>query len=285
VERSIVRRTESQFEGEGGRVLFRRAWQPPEPTRLLVVLHGYAEHSGRYDPFGAWFAARGFAVHAYDQQGHGRSGGRRCHVDAWNHLLDDLDGFLERVRAEHPALPLVLVGHSFGGLVVTSYLAERKPAIAAAVTSGAALRISERLPGTRRLMVRALRRVAPFFTLESGLDVNGLSRDPAVVRAYVEDPLVHRRMTLSFASEFLRAMEQVRTRAREVTVPMLLLHGDSDPLCPVEGSRAFHAELTDPASRLRVYRGLRHEIFNEPEREQVWQDIIDWLEKPESQRG
>lgn len=278
-----MRRTESHFRGFDRLGLFRRAWLPTEPRRIFVVVHGYAEHSGRYEGFSSWFAARGIAVHAYDQRGHGRSGGRRCYVRDFREFLDDLARFLGIVREEHPELPITLVGHSMGGLITVACLVDRTPPIDSAVTSGAGLVLG---PGISRLRVasaRLLRRLFPRFSLGSSLDPNGLSRDPEVVRDYLEDPLVFRRMTASLAAELLDAVPRAAARAAAVSVPLLLLHGEDDPLCPAEGSRAFFEGVAIPGSDLRIYPGLRHEIFNEPERERVYQDILDWVERlPES---
>jgi alpha-beta hydrolase superfamily lysophospholipase len=276
-----IRRTESHLRGGEGRgrspLLFRRAWLPPDPWAALLVVHGYAEHSGRYEDLGAWFAARGLAVHAYDHRGHGRSEGTRCHVDRFDELLDDADRMLERVRGEHPELPIALLGHSMGGLVVAAFLADRRPPVAAAVTSGAALAVGPGVSRARVAAARLVRRLAPRLALGSGLDPAGLSRDPEVVRRYVEDPLVYRTMTSSLAVELLAAIPRVAARAVEVQVPVLLLHGSEDPLCPIEGSRAFHGGVRVPGSAFRAYPGLRHEIFNEPEREQVFADLLAWL--------
>ena len=252
-----VRRVESSFPGSGGLRLFRRGWLPPHAERLLVVVHG-------------------FAVHAFDHRGHGRSEGVRCHVDRFDEFLDDLDVALARVREEHSGVPLVLLGHSMGGLVVAAHLAERSPSLHAAVTSGAALALSSDLSRLRVLAARALRRVAPRLRLESGLDPEGLSRDAEVVRRYVEDPLVHRSMTTSLATELLAALERTSAACDRVRVPWLLLHGEADPICPSSGSRAAHARA--PGSALRTYPGLRHEILNEPEHEQVFDDVLEWLD-------
>jgi len=273
-----VRRTESHFRGVEGLGLFRRAWLPAEPRHTLALVHGYAEHSGRYEGFGSWFAARGFAVHAYDHRGHGRSQGRRCHVGAFREYLDDLDGFLEIVRQEHPQIPITLVGHSMGGLVTLAYLVDRRPQVHSAVTSGAGLALGRGISRLRVGAARILRRLLPHLSLGSGLDPNGLSRDPAVVKGYLEDPLVSRSMTTSLAAELLSAVPETAARAAEVSVPLLMLHGDEDPLCPADGSRAFFDEVAVAASDLRLYPRLRHEIFNEPERERVFLDILDWLE-------
>jgi alpha-beta hydrolase superfamily lysophospholipase len=259
--------------------MFRRSWLAPQPKRVLAVVHGFAEHSGRYDVLGQWFASRGLAVHAYDQRGHGRSQGERGHVGRFGEFLDDLEAFVELLGKEHSGLPVVLVGHSMGGLVVATYLCERQPGpgLTAAVTSGAALALSKNLPRWRIHLSRLLRSVAPRLRLQSGLDVQGLSRDPAVVRAYLEDPLVDRRMTTSLAAELLSAVQRTAQSAQRVPVPLLALHGEADPICPVQGSRSFQARVRAPASRLRTYAKLRHEIFNEPEHEDVFEDILEWI--------
>jgi alpha-beta hydrolase superfamily lysophospholipase len=277
----VIRRTESHFAAGKGRSLFRRAWLPPEPQRLLVLVHGYAEHSGRYEHLGAWFAARGCAVHAYDQQGHGRSDGLRGHVRRFGDLLDDLQIFLERVREEQPGLAAFLVGHSMGGLVVAAFVRERDPQLVGAVTSGAALRLAEVPSGAKLLALRLLRRVAPRFAMTSPVDPEALSRDPEVGRAYLEDPLVFQRMTLSLATEVFDAGRRTLAGAAEVRLPMLLLHGEEDSLCPADGSRAFYRQIGAAGSDLRVYPELRHEIFNEPEQESVFADLLDWLRERE----
>jgi alpha-beta hydrolase superfamily lysophospholipase len=277
--RGLVRRSESHVRPSGGVRLFRRAWLPAQPERVLLLVHGYAEHSGRYDPLGAWFAARDWAVHAYDHRGHGRSEGRRCHVDRFDQLLDDLDAMRQVVREEHPDVPLALVGHSMGGLVVTTYLCERDPPVQAAATSGALLELTDDLPSWRLWLARTLRYVMPRLSLASGLDPHGLSRDDEVVKRYLDDPLVHRRMTTAFAMELMGAVARTRRWPARVNVPLFLLHGEADPLCPISGSRAFHAGLHAKGSRIRTYPHLRHEIFNEPEHEQVFEDLHEWLSR------
>jgi alpha-beta hydrolase superfamily lysophospholipase len=242
-----------------------------------VVVHGYAEHSGRYQGFGSWFAARGCAVHAYDHRGHGRSGGRRCHVRDFQEYLNDLDCFLEILRREHFQSPITLVGHSMGGLVTAAYLVGLRPAIHSAITSGAGLALGQGISRLRVGAVRLLRRLLPRLSLGSGLDPNGLSRDPEVIRGYLEDPLVFRSMTTSLAAELLDAVSRTAARAAEVAVPLLMLHGEDDPLCPADGSRAFFDGVAITGSDLRIYPKLRHEIFNEPEREGVFLDILGWL--------
>ncbi len=259
-----------------GLSLLRRAWRPAEPQRAILLVHGFAEHSDRYDGLGSWLAARDFAVHAYDQRGHGRSEGVRCHVDRFDEFLDDLQIAVDLVRSEHPHLPLSIVGHSMGGLIVSAFLNERKPDVIAAATSGAALAV-DGVPQWRRKLSRMLRRMAPQRSIASGIDPSGLCRDQSVVQAYIDDPLVHRRMTFSLADELLAAVVRTAGSGAQVQVPLLMLHGEADEICPARGTRAFHAQLRGPGHRLRIYPQLRHEIFNEPEREQVYEDLAEWL--------
>lgn len=277
-----MRRSQDSLRSPHGHALFWRSWLPPEPERVLLLVHGYAEHSGRYEHLGAWFAARGFAVYSYDKLGHGRSEGHRGHVPGFAILLDDLEKMLEHVRREHPGLPILLVGHSMGGLVTANLLVERHPDVAAAVLSAAALEPGTRPSRLRLALARLLRHVAPRLSLPGGIDPNGLSRDPEVVRAYVEDPFVFTHMPPSTAVEALAAMERTLAGAERVSVPVLVLHGQDDTICSASGSRRFHQALRTRGSLLRVYPKLRHEIFNEPEQEEIFRDMLDWLLSLES---
>ena len=216
-------------------------------------------------------------MHGYDHRGHGRSDGSRGHVDAFSQLLDDLESFLGQVRAENPDLPLVLMGHSLGGLLVTALLVERKPDLLGAVVSAPPLELG---PGVSRLRLRlasTLRRFAPRLRMRAGIHSNDLSRDPEVVRGYDDDPLVFRHATASFGAEALDAVVRTGDAAMHVQSPLLLLHGEADRVCPPRGTRSFHGQLRGSGHGLRVYPMLRHEILNEPEQEQVFEDVLAWV--------
>ncbi len=272
-----LRRFEQTWKAPDGSRLFRRSWVPAGADRVALLVHGYAEHSGRYEGIARWLAARGVAVHAYDHRGHGRSEGRRGHVRSFEEFLDDLDGVLAEVRREHGGLPLYLIGHSMGGLISLAYLVERQPVLHGAVSSGAAVSV-EALPPSRIRMARLLRKVLPTMRMPSGLDLEGLSRDPAVLEAYTEDPFVFRDMTLSLGAELIEAALRTAPRGAEVSVPLLVLHGAEDPICDPAGSRRFADDVRATGSELRIYEGLRHEIFNEPEKEEVYTDVWRWIE-------
>ena len=277
VESPAIRRTELLISGARGDQLFSREWLPPEPERVLLLVHGVAEHSGRYEHVGSWFAERACAVHAYDQRGHGKSAGFLGHLRRFSDYLDDLDAVLRRARERHPELPVFLVGHSMGGLVVAAFARERRPEVAGIAMSGPALCIPANVSPAMLAGARLLGRLLPRLRMNAQIDPAGLSRVPEVVRAYVDDPLVFSQITASFASEVFAAIRRTGDGGADVRLPTLLLHGEADPLCPVEASRRFFTQLGGVAKGLRTYPGLLHEIFNEPERERVFDDLLAWL--------
>ena len=182
------------------------------------------------------------------------------------------------MRTDHPDLPISVIGHSMGGLITLAFLATRKPRISSAVTSGPALSLGAASRG-RVALARAARRILPRLAIGSGIDPRGLSRDPEVVRRYLADPLIERTMTTSLGAELLAAAPRTLALAGDVAVPLLMLHGGADPICSADGSRVFHGGLRSAGSALRIYPDLRHEIFNEPEREEIWHDLLGWMEE------
>ena len=192
----------------------------------------------------------------------------------------------KQVRSDHPGLPLTLVGHSMGGLVVAATAAFHDPEVEQIVLSGALLELDSGGGGLRRSLslaaARILSSVTPRIALSTGLDTQGLSRDPEVIRRYEQDPYVKDRMSVRFAAGLSSMVSAVRESAARIDRPMLILHGGADPISPVGGSRDFFARLRPEiaaVSALEIYPELRHEIFQEPERRLVWQDMLDWLEK------
>lgn len=278
-------RRETQVELSEIGERYRRSWLPAKPNRILVLVHGYAEHTGRYDEMAMYFAGRGFAVHAYDQAGHGRTAGPRGHIDRFDRLLDELARFLDLVQLDHPGLPMTVVGHSMGGLVVAGTAAFRRPKVERIVLSGALLQLGGEGAGLRQTaslaVARMLATVTPRFALSTGLELEGLSRDPEVIRRYVEDPFVEDRMSVRFAAGMSSMVAAVREAVGKIERPVLILHGGADPISPPAGSQYLHAQLAEAVAKrsaIHLYPELRHEIFQEPEREQVWQDMLSWLD-------
>ena len=285
MEPDYLRRTEDYFEATKGRKLFFRSWLPAEPERAIVFVHGFGEHSGRYEEIAKWFAHRGFAVYAHDQQGHGHSPGKRGHVDRFEEFLDDVECLISTVAEAHPKSARVLVGHSMGGLIVSTLACEREIDVDLVAVSGPALSLSPDLSRFKLFLAGLLKRVAPRLAMDAGLDAKGLSSRTEVIQDYLQDPLVHGQVTAAMGAGMSDTIQRMEGAAGSLRVPMLLLHGESDPLCLVEGSRAFHASLpqgADPGIEIHTYPGLLHEIFNECDREKVYADLHEWILRMES---
>lgn len=264
---------------QGGASLRRLCWGEGAFDAAVAIVHGLAEHADRYGFVAQWLVERGYRVYAYDQRGHGESDGPRTHASSFALLLDDLERFLESVRTEAGTRPVLLLGHSMGGLEVASLLALRRPEISAAVLSGPALALGPGVGRGRLSVARVLSRIAPRVRFPAGIDPEALSRDPAVQEAYRTDPLIPRSITVRLASELFGAVQRVQSLAPGVRRPLLILHGEADPLCPADGSRRFCRAVTGAPADVRVYPGLRHEILNEPERERVLEDLVSWIRR------
>jgi len=249
----------------------RRQWKSVGPARAVVVLvHGISEHSGRYEHVGARFSAAGFHTVAFDQRGHGQSEGVRTYIDSFDSFVDDVEDHLEIARRQD--LPVVLVGHSMGGLVCTAYAVSDRPQPDLLVLSGPAL--GANVPTWQRVLAPKIAQLAPKFFLPANLDSSVLSRDPAVQQSYKDDPLIKSGATAKIGAELFATMESVGAALDEIRVPTLCLHGADDELVPASVSRPLDGL---PGVERRELPGLRHEIFNEPEGPEVLDDVVTWI--------
>jgi acylglycerol lipase len=263
-----------------GLALFWRAWTAVSPRAVLVVVHGLAEHSGRYAHVGRHFAGRGWAVYALDTRAHGRSPGPKVHVADFAEFLADVRSMVAYAHERHPGLPLFLLGHSQGGLVMLLYALRHPEGLAGVVVTSPLLEAHPSLRPSKafRLTLRILQRIAPRLRLPSGVDPRAISRDPEVVRAYVEDPLVSRRVSPLWYAALRRAQAEVRAGAGRLAVPTLVLASPDDRLVDPAAIRRFAAEA--PAGQVEEswWPGLSHELLNEPEGEEVLAAINAWLQ-------
>jgi alpha-beta hydrolase superfamily lysophospholipase len=274
-----VHHNEGTFASADAEQIYWQSWTPEEaPRAILLLVHGLAEHGGRYEGFAEFFTAAGFAVYALDHTGHGRSEGRRGHINRFSQFTRGLDQFLALVKKAQPSVPLVLVGHSMGGLIAAEYLLERQSEFAAGVLSGPAIRAPEQPSRFALFVMRVISRLVPHLGVMQ-LDASGVSRDPKVASDYENDPLVYRgKVSARLAAELFSAMDRVLAGASAVRLPLLLMHGASDSLTAVAGSQLLHDQVGSQDKKIIVYEGLYHEIFNEPERVAVMTDMKDWLE-------
>jgi alpha-beta hydrolase superfamily lysophospholipase len=273
-----VKESPATLKTADGLDLYLRRWETEGvPHRwTFVVVHGLGEHGGRYQHLAEWFSLRGAVVYAMDHRGHGRSGGQRGHAPSLQALLDDLDTVVMRARTESGG-PLVLIGHSFGGLLAIAYALERPDRLDKAVFSAPALVPKVRVPAWKQALSRVLPKVAPKASFANEIDPKVLSHDSAVAPAYTGDPLVHNQITAGLYAATIARGQAFITRAPELRVPFLLMHGRDDQVVDPAGSERFFARATAPDRAFCLYPGLYHEIFNEVDRERVFQDIESWL--------
>jgi len=271
---------EGTFTGCGGFNLYYQCWQSPSdnPGAVLVVAHGLAEHSGRYMNLVNHFLPRGYEVWAFDDEGHGKSEGRRGYVSRFTCYVRDLETFRQMVAEKRPHSRIFLIGHSMGGPVAALAALRHQPGLAGLILSGPSLKHSLNTPEPLKLAVKLLSILTPRMGV-TVLNASLISRDAGVVSAYVNDPLVHRgKISARLALEIVEAGEQVSRQAHLLTMPLLILQGGADRLCYPQGSKVIYQQAGAKDKTLKIYDGCYHEVFNEPEHEQVFQDIEGWLE-------
>jgi acylglycerol lipase len=270
--------TEGRFAGEGGVEIYWQAWHPAgEPRAVIVLAHGASEHSGRYEWTAEQLNARGYAVYAIDHRGHGRSAGGRALIDRMQNAVEDLHTLVERVANEHPGRPLVLLGHSMGGAVALAYTSEHEDALDALVLTGPLAALEAASP-VQRVAGRVLSVVAPGLGVVP-IDSSAVSRDPAVVKDYDEDPLnFHGKLPARTVSELARAIDTFPEAVTSFRLPLLVMHGTADRLVPIAGGEMVAERAGSEDKTFKRYDGLFHEILNEPERQQVVDDMADWLD-------
>ena len=252
--------------------------EPGVPLRgVILLVHGLGEHAGRYDHVARRLNDWGFAVRGYDQHGHGESGGRRGGLPSDTRLLDDLADIVDSTRARMaPATPLILLGHSLGGLVAARFVSLALRPVQALVLSSPAF--DPGLNAVQKLLLAVLPKIAPNLRVGNGLDASLLSHDPAVVTAYRADRLVHDRICGRLARFMANSGPATQALAPAWTVSTLLLYAGADQLVNPAGSRAFAAAAPKAVMSSRCFEALYHELFNELRPAAVFAELKKWLD-------
>jgi alpha-beta hydrolase superfamily lysophospholipase len=268
------------FPARDGLRLFERRWLPAgEPRAEVMLVPGIIEHGGRYAPTAEALARRGYAVSAMDLRGHGKSEGPRCWVRSFDEYIDDLDALFDRTVRRAEGKPVFVLGHSLGGLIAVLWCIRRQPKLKGLILSGPALQVRPELFPWLRQLAKLGSICFPRLRLVR-LGGRNISRDPAIVAQFHDDPLVfHGGLPVRTCAEILRAGGLARAAFEQVRVPLLILFGTADRVATVEASQELvrRAETTDKT--LRLYPGLYHEVLNEPEKEQVLADLIEWIDR------
>ena len=273
-----VQHETGDFEAAGAVRLVWQSWAPDgHPIAVLAVVHGYGEHGGRYGYLVDDMVPRGYAVFTFDLRGHGRSPGRRGHVDRFGDYVADARAFLALVRRACPDAPVFLLGHSMGGLIAAALAEEGDAGLAGVVLSSPFLGMRLAVPAFQVGAARLLSRVAPTLRMNNPLRAEQLSHDAAVVAAADADPLNHRQTTVRWGAEILSVQPAVIAAADRLRAALLLLYADDDPIADPRAAEELFARAGAVDKTRRCYAGYYHEIFNEVGRAAVFEDLAAWL--------
>lgn len=275
-----MKHIEGTLKGNRDANIYYQAWLPEGGVKsVLLVVHGVAEHTGRYMNIVNHFVPLGYAVYGLDHFGNGKSDGQRVYVERFEDYTDPLKTFFEMVHSWQPGKSIFILGHSLGGLIETYYLLDHQKDFAGAIVSAPSIKISDAISPMTISMGKLLSKITPKAGLLA-LDASAISKDPAVVNAYVTDPLVYTgKITARLAAEMLRAMARVTAEADRLSLPMIIVQGKADKIVDPAGSQMLYDKSSSTDKTLKMYDGLYHEVFNEPEREMVLADVEKWLDQ------
>jgi acylglycerol lipase len=270
--------TEFERTSFDGLKLYFQLWQADQPQKGIVCLvHGLGEHSGRYAHWANMLNQAGYDFLAYDLRGHGKSGGQRGHASSFDDYVKDTDILLKEAEDRYPGLPQFLYGHSLGGMITTYYVLRRKPQLNGVVVTALSIKTSIQEQKAKIVLSKVLGSIVPKMTLDTGLVPATISKDPEVVRRYTNDPMVHHKATVGWGKSALDEISWTDQHAGEWTLPVLFMHGEKDQLAFAEGSEEFAGKIKGDCT-LKIWPGLFHEVHNEPEKEQVFAYLLNWLD-------
>lgn len=283
MEKSEISQHDGRLRTTDDIELFWQSWQPDTPAGVIVLIHGLADHSGRFSETGRYFAAHAWAVYSCDLRGHGQSSDGhqqgRVHVEHFDDYAKDVKAMLSLAKQRHPDLPLVILGHSMGGLISLAYALDHPDELDGAVLSSPALGThpDARPPALLNWLVRVLVHIKPRLLFPSDLETEAICRDPAVVKAYVDDPLVSDKVSARWYVEITRAIDDIQGRAVELKVPTLLMQSGADRLVDPQAASQWAKDAPAETLKLVVWDDLFHEMFNEPEKDKVRACVLEWL--------
>jgi len=271
------RHFETNWKSADGLKIYAQGWEPdaPDPLGVICLVHGVGEHSSRYAHVATALCGSGFAFLGADLRGHGKSEGLRGHFPSTDLILQDIDQLLANARNRYPGKPLILYGHSLGGILVLYYSLKRKPDIAGILATSPGLITALHKQPLMVWAAKLLGSIMPSVTIASGLDTQAISQDQTVVENYRNDSLVHDRISLGFGKIMLGVTKWTLSHAGELSLPLLLLHGKSDSIAFPESSTEFAAPLSGKC-QLELWENGYHELHNEPFKEEVFRTMINW---------
>jgi len=269
---------EWNWQTSDGLPMYSKDWKPEgKPKAVVCLVQGLGEHIDRYEHVAAALTSKGYVLSGFDLRGHGKSGGPRGHTPSYDALMDDIAKFLDKAEKHFPDLPCFLYGHSLGGNLILNYPLLRKSTLAGVISTGPWIKLSFQPPASKIGLAKIMNGILPGFSQPNGLETAALSRLPEVVTAYVNDPLVHDRISARMFLTVYEAGLWALEHASEIKMPILIMHGGADRITSPEASREF-AEKAGEQVTLHIWEGLYHEIHNEPEQADVFKVMVEWLD-------
>ncbi|KAF0204453.1 MAG: hypothetical protein FD170_358 [Bacteroidetes bacterium] len=269
-----------EWKTNDGLKIFAQYWKSDViPAKAVVCfVHGIGDHSSRHTHVAEAFTNEGFVFYTADQRGHGKSEGQRGHFPSAESILQDIDLLLHNARTSFPGLPIILYGHSMGGILVLYYALKRKPDLAGVISNSPGLHNALQKKPLLIIAARVLGSLFPHMSISNGLDLNGISRDPVMLQAYKNDPLIHDRITMGLGKVMLGVTNWTLENAGSFPLPLLIMHGKADIITYASGSEAFAAALPGKCS-LILWEKAYHEIHNEPEKNEVMSAMTEWAKR------
>lgn len=274
-----MKHEELKWKSSDGLDIYGQYWAPDgTPEAVICLVHGMGEHSSRYAHVADFFINKNIALISYDHRGHGKSGGKRGHTPSYDLLLDGVTDLINKANEIFPGAPQFLYGHSMGGNVVVNYAIRKKPSVKGIILSGPYLRLAFNPPAFKVALGKFAASIFPGLQQPTGLDATAISQDKAVVDAYINDPLVHDKISAGFFVNVHGAGEWAMEHASELELPTLIFHGTADRLTSHKASEEFARSINGHAT-LKLWEGLYHETHNEAEKQQVFEHIYGWIEQ------
>ncbi|MFN8308748.1 MAG: alpha/beta hydrolase [Chitinophagales bacterium] len=265
---------------QNGYKLYAQGWSPEKPKAVVCLVHGFAEHGGRYEHVAKRFGQNGFATLAIDQFGHGKSEGPRGFSPSLEASMDAIKNLLEEASRRYPGLPLFIYGHSMGGNMVLNYALRRKPSVNGVVATAPWLKLGFDPPASKIFLAKIMKNIYPKFPEKADLDTSAISRDREEVRKYEQDPMVHNTARAGTFFDTYNAAAWALENAASLSLPTYIAHGTADRLISFSGSEEFVAKAPKSLITFQPYKDYYHELHNEPaaEREKVLAGILSWME-------
>jgi len=268
---------EYEWKSFDGVRLYAQSWKPAnKPKAVVNLVHGIGEHSTRYAAWADMFAHENIATLSFDHRGHGKSAGRRGDTPSYEAFMKDIDMLLEKSAALFPKLPVILYGHSLGGNLVLNYVLRRKPSIQCVIATSPWLKLTVEPAGFLMTFAKIVEKIIPALQQKTKLATRYLSHDEQVVNQYKSDPLIHDKITVRMYMAMHKAAQYALEHASQFATSLLILHGSDDRITSPQGSKDFALQSANKTT-CKIWNGLYHELHNEPEKEEVFKYIIDWI--------